>query len=112
MTAGDINERFQIIDEKLAVKASNLFEQHPEALLEMFVILGESPTLKGIRSNTIRLAKTHVHLINDSFRQSETATGLFIRLGVEHHLFSVKANEPLHSAPTCPNLKRRRPNAV
>ena len=88
-TVGDINERFQIIDEKLAVKASNLFEQHPEALLEMFVILGESPTLKGIRSNTIRLAKTHVHLINDSFRQSETATGLFIRLlGVEHHLFS------------------------
>ena len=55
----------------------------------MFVILGESPTLKGIRSDTIRLAKTHVHLINDSFRQSETATGLFIRLlGVEHHLFS------------------------
>ena len=88
-TVGDINERFQIIDEKLAVKASNLFEQHPEALLEMFVILGESPTLKGIRSDTIRLAKTHVHLINDSFRQSETATGLFIRLlGVEHHLFS------------------------
>ena len=79
-TASDINERFQIIDEKLAVKSGNLFEQHPEALLEMFVILGESPTLKGIRSDTIRLAKTHVHLINDSFRQSETATGLFIRL--------------------------------
>ncbi|MEK9590641.1 MAG: nucleotidyltransferase domain-containing protein, partial [Gammaproteobacteria bacterium] len=88
-TARDLNERFQIIDEKLAAKAGNLFEQHPEALLEMFVILGESPTLKGIRSDTIRLAKTHVHLINDSFRQSETATGLFIRLlGVEHHLFS------------------------
>ena len=41
----EINERFQAIDQKLAAKQPDLFHHHPEALLEMFVILGESATL-------------------------------------------------------------------
>lgn len=85
----EINERFQAIDQKLAAKQPDLFHHHPEALLEMFVILGESATLKGIRSETSRLAKSQAPNINEGFRNSQASTELFIRLlGVEHHLFS------------------------
>ena len=84
-----INERFQTNNHYLEVTQPDIFERNPEALLEMFVILGETPELKGIRASTIRQAQTSAAQIDDAFRQSELATTLFLNLlRVEHHLFS------------------------
>ena len=84
-----INERFQTNNHYLEVTQPDIFERNPEALLEMFVILGETPELKGIRASTIRQAQTSAARIDDAFRQSELATTLFLNLlRVEHHLFS------------------------
>ncbi len=84
-----INERFQTNNHYLEVTQPHIFERNPEALLEMFVILGETPELKGIRASTIRQAQTSAARIDDAFRQSELATTLFLNLlRVEHHLFS------------------------
>ena len=84
-----INARFQTNKHYLEVTQPDIFERNPEALLEMFVILGETPELKGIRASTIRQAKTSASQIDDTFRQSEIATTLFLKLlRVEHHLFS------------------------
>ena len=84
-----INERFQVNNHYLEVTQTDIFERNPEALLEMFVVLGETPELKGIRASTIRPAQTSAGRIDDAFRQSELATSLFLKLlRVEHHLFS------------------------
>ena len=84
-----INERFQANNHYLEVTQADIFERNPEALLEMFVVLGETPGLKGIRASTIRQAQTSAGRIDDAFRQSELATSLFLKLlRVEHHLFS------------------------
>ena len=84
-----INERFQTNNHYLEVTQPDIFKRNPEALLEMFVILGETPELKGIRASTIRQAQTSAARIDDAFRQSELATTLFLNLlRVEHHLFS------------------------
>jgi len=84
-----INERFQANNHYLEVTQADIFERNPEALLEMFVVLGETPELKGIRASTIRQAQTSAGRIDDAFRQSELATSLFLKLlRVEHHLFS------------------------
>ena len=84
-----INERFQTNNHYLEVTQPDIFERNPEALLEMFVILGETPELKGIRASTIRPAQPSAARIDDAFRQSELATTLFLNLlRVEHHLFS------------------------
>lgn len=84
-----INERFQANNHYLEVTHPDIFERHPEALLEMFVVLGETPDLKGIRASTIRQAQTSAAQIDDAFRQSDIATTLFLNLlRVEHHLFS------------------------
>ena len=84
-----INERFQANNHYLEVTQADIFERNPEALLEMFVVLGETPELKGIRASTIRQAQTSAGRIDDEFRQSELATSLFLKLlRVEHHLFS------------------------
>ena len=84
-----INERFQSNNHYLEVTRPDVFERNPEALLEMFVILGETPELKGIRAGTIRQAQTSAAQIDDVFRGSDIATTLFLDLlRVEHHLFS------------------------
>ena len=58
-------------------------------MLEMVVLLGETPSLKGIRADTIRQAKIAATKIDDTFRSNEKATALFLNLlRVEHHLFS------------------------
>ncbi len=84
-----INPRFQSSSGYLEVTGPNVFQETPEALLEMFVLLGETPTLKGVRADTIRQAKAATTKIDDSFRSNPKATALFLDLlRVEHHLFS------------------------
>ena len=84
-----INPRFQSSNGYLEVTGACVFEKAPEALLEMFVLLGETPSLRGIRADTIRQANVAATKIDDAFRSSDKATALFLKLlRVEHHLFS------------------------
>ncbi|HIG62575.1 MAG TPA: [protein-PII] uridylyltransferase [Gammaproteobacteria bacterium] len=84
-----INDHFQSFNDFLEVSSDSVFEDHPKALLEMFVLLGSSPQLKGIRAGTIRLARQNAISINEEFRRNPVNTQLFLDLlRVEHHLFS------------------------
>lgn len=84
-----INERFQTRGNYLEVTSESVFRDFPPALLEMFVVVGHSDTIDGIRAATIRLARDHVYLIDEDFRNSPDANRLFIELlGVSNHLFS------------------------
>jgi len=75
-----VNERFVIKDDYLDTVDDDLFTKHPSALLELFVILGETESLKGIRASAIRQLRLHRKLINKEYRQDPVNRELFMRL--------------------------------
>ena len=86
-----INEKFIAINGYLEAINESIFEQHPLALLEVFLLLQLNPELLGIRATTIRLIRNNLHLIDDEFRANKTANRLFIEIfrrprGLTHEL--------------------------
>ena len=74
-----INTRFQLRNGYIEVINSEIFEKHPFALIEIFVLMGDNPSIKGIRASTIRLILNNRDLIDESFRQDPKNIELFIR---------------------------------
>ena len=86
-----INDRFQSRNNKLEVIHNDVFAQEPWALLEMFVLMGRDPELRGVSANTIRLVRQHLYLIDEDFRNDPRCHRLFIELfrhgiGLTHEL--------------------------
>jgi [protein-PII] uridylyltransferase len=75
-----INSRFQLHDGYIEATHVNVFKRTPFAMLEVFVLMAQSPEIKGVRADTIRLLREHRHLIDDSFRHDIRNTSLFIEL--------------------------------
>jgi len=76
--ATPINDKFIAINGYIEVVDETVFERHPLALLEIFLLLEQYPSFKGVRATTIRLIRKSLHLINDDFRQDKAANRLFI----------------------------------
>jgi [protein-PII] uridylyltransferase len=74
------NRRFQSRNGFLEVSHELVFRRHPFALLEIFLLLAQHESLKGIRAETIRLIRSHQHLIDDSFRDDLRCRSLFMEL--------------------------------
>ncbi|MDA0978624.1 MAG: [protein-PII] uridylyltransferase [Proteobacteria bacterium] len=84
-----LNDRFRLVNSQLEVTSEDVFEKHPSALLEMFVIAGSEAHIEGFRASTIRLAQQNRWLIDDEFRNDPRNARLFIQLlGAEHRLFT------------------------
>jgi len=86
-----LNARFEIIHGYINIRNENVFAETPSALLEIFLLLELNQEIIGVRAETIRLIREHRHLIDDEFRQSDTAKDLFISIisapeGVTHEL--------------------------
>lgn len=76
-----LNPRFRLVNSYLDARSDNLFEKNPTALLEIFIILENyAQKIIGIRSRTIRLIRSHLHLINDQFRSDPINKALFIEI--------------------------------
>ncbi|RAU17170.1 [protein-PII] uridylyltransferase [Nitrincola tibetensis] len=75
-----LNNRFKIHDDYLEAAYDSVFEHHPFALMELFVLLAQNPQIKGVRASTIRLIREHRHLIDDEFRNDLRNTSLFMEL--------------------------------
>ena len=75
-----VNARFQLHDGYIEATHRNVFKRTPFALLEIFVLMAQNPSIKGVRADTIRLLREHRHLIDDSFRHDIRNTSLFIEL--------------------------------
>ncbi|MEQ1620350.1 MAG: [protein-PII] uridylyltransferase [Methylococcales bacterium] len=73
-----VNDHFVAINGYLEVIDETVFERNPLALLEIFLILEQNSSLKGVRATTIRLIRKSLHLIDDAFRQNKAANRLFI----------------------------------
>jgi [protein-PII] uridylyltransferase len=86
-----INRRFQSRSGFLEVVHKDIFTQYPLALLELFLIMEQHQELNGVRASTIRLIRSHRHLIDDNFRQDIRARSLFMEIlrqpvGITHEL--------------------------
>lgn len=84
-----INPRFQLRNNFIEVTHDKVFEEHPSALLEIFLLMGRDPTIEGARASTIRLIRESRWLINDEFRRNSHNNKLFMSLfRLEHGLVS------------------------
>ncbi|MGY6277046.1 [protein-PII] uridylyltransferase [Methylomonas sp. MgM2] len=91
LTPIPITANFSSIAGYLEVSADNVFQNRPLALLEIFLLLQQSPSLKGIRASTIRLIRKSLPLIDEEFRHDKNANRIFMEIlrqprGVTHQL--------------------------
>jgi [protein-PII] uridylyltransferase len=75
-----LNKRFQIRNDFIEVTHPRVFKRYPFALLEMFLLIQQNPRIKGVRASTIRLAREHIGLIDDDFRQDIRNRSLFLEI--------------------------------
>ena len=86
-----INKRFQVHNHFIEVVNENIFKHYPFALLEVFLLMEQHQHIKGVRANTIRLIRNHLHLIDDHFRDDLGCQTLFMEIlrqphGITHEL--------------------------
>ncbi|HYH42779.1 MAG TPA: [protein-PII] uridylyltransferase, partial [Burkholderiales bacterium] len=75
-----INERFGARGELLVARTPDLFEQHPSALLETFVLLQQHHELKGIGAGTLRALWRGRRHIDTAFRNNPEYRELFMSI--------------------------------
>jgi [protein-PII] uridylyltransferase len=86
-----INKYFMAINGYLEARNEDIFQQQPLLLLNIFLLLQQNRSLKGIRATTIRLIRKSIPLIDDTFRYDKEANRLFMEIlrqpvGVTHLL--------------------------
>ncbi len=76
----DVGEHYIRSGEILSIKSAHTLQTHPEILLEIFLLLQQDPTLTKISSQTIRLIRDNLDLIDDEFRSTSLHKSLFIEI--------------------------------
>ena len=79
-TIGPLSDDFQLRDGYIEVTHPRVFERNPSALLEIFLRMGQDPSIKGVQSDTIRLIRECRLLVNDEFRNNPKNRALFLDL--------------------------------
>jgi [protein-PII] uridylyltransferase len=87
----NINNSFQVKNGYLQVAHSQIFEENPSCLLEIFLLLQQEEKIIGVSAYTIGLIKRNLYLIDDAFRQNPKNHRLFLEIikapqGVTHEL--------------------------
>jgi len=75
-----INARFQAVRELLDIRNEDVFERHPSALLECFLLLQQRSELKSMTARTLRALWLNRNRINAAFRADPANRALFIEI--------------------------------
>lgn len=75
-----INERFIARDDFLEARDEDLFNRHPSAILESFVLLEQHPDLTGFSASTLRALWRGRKNINAAFRKNVENRALFMQV--------------------------------
>lgn len=73
-----INDRFQVYNNQLEARHSDVFRATPSALLEAYVILGNREDITGLRAHTMRAIRDNLDLVDEAFRHKKVNTDLFL----------------------------------
>lgn len=76
----NVNERFKIVDCKLAVQHHKVFSEKPSAILEIFYLLANTPNVEGIRARTLRLLILAAKRIDINYRSHADNQALFMQI--------------------------------
>ncbi|QQD21980.1 [protein-PII] uridylyltransferase [Oceanospirillaceae bacterium ASx5O] len=75
-----LSEHFVLNNGYLQLQDAGLFAREPGWLLQVFVLMADTPHAKGIHSDTIRALRDHRHLIDDQYRQNPEYNAIFMEL--------------------------------
>jgi [protein-PII] uridylyltransferase len=75
-----INARFNDLNGLIDIAEDDTFRKTPSALLEVFVLMTERPSLKGMASRTMRALWHERFLIDAQFRADPVNRALFLRI--------------------------------
>ena len=75
-----VNSRFQLHNQYLEVTHEKVFEEHPPALLELFVLMTQDRDILGSKAETIRLLRENRHRVDSSFRKDPRCSKLFLQI--------------------------------
>ena len=75
-----LNERFNIRNGYIEQSANDTFSSNPQALMEIFVLMANTPKIQGVRANTIRAIRANLDFINDEFRTNSLVNHYFLTL--------------------------------
>lgn len=72
-----LNARFNKIGNHIAISNHHIFAQHPDAILEMFLLMGQHD-IKLIRTRTLRALKIAARGIDQNYRENPKHQNLFL----------------------------------
>lgn len=75
-----INPRFRVRNGHIEVANDKVFKRTPSALMEIFVLSAQNPSIDGVRASTIRLIREHRDMIDDSFRADQKNARFFMEV--------------------------------
>lgn len=75
-----INDHFSVQQDQLIANVAHLFQQHPSAIFECFLLLQQYPEIKGFSADLIRELQRVKKSINREFRQSSQNKKLFLEI--------------------------------
>ena len=75
-----INEHFQVIRELLDIRDETVFERHPGAMLESFLLMQKRSELKGMSARTLRALWINRTRINAAFRADPANRARFLEI--------------------------------
>lgn len=82
-----INAHFNQIGDQIAMSHHRVFAQHPEAILEMFLLMGQHG-IKNVRTHTLRALKIAARGIDQVYRDNPVHQALFLaNLKEQNYLF-------------------------
>lgn len=82
-----INARFNQVGDQIAMSHHRVFAQHPEAILEMFLLMGQYG-IKNVRTHTVRALKIAARGIDQVYRENPVHQALFLaNLKEQNYLF-------------------------
>ena len=86
-----LNERFRVVGTLLDIREENLFDQSPEAIFELFLLMEQHPELTDLSAKTLRALWRAQHQIDAAFRKDPQNRERFMEIlrqpqGVLHAL--------------------------
>ena len=81
-----IDEHFQLVRDLLDVREEDVFQRHPRAILECFLLQAQRSELKGMTPRTMRALWRALGVIDAPFRRDPKNRELFLRLFQQKHL--------------------------
>ena len=69
----------------LQISQTDIFEQQPHTLLEIFYILQTTSGIRGLTPSSIRLIHSHLHIIDEQYRAQRKHQQIFMDIMSESH---------------------------